>query len=127
MPNNLDFLKRQKKKPGDVLQRGNQKRREKLWRDAEKSINKNVRGRIQPASGALNFAKGDIKGSKVLVEVKQTSKEGFRVTKKLLKKIENEAMEATPEGLTPVLALQFSPSSAPFYRTPWETTGFFYR
>jgi len=56
--------------------------------DFEKKIERTIN------SGALNFDKGDLKSDKYLIECKWTSKRGFRITTKLLKKIWNEALDS---------------------------------
>lgn len=44
-------------------------------------------------SGALWFDKGDLKTEDFLIEIKHTHKKSFSITKKILQKIWNEALE----------------------------------
>lgn len=48
-------------------------------------------GRVQPASGALDFYKGDVDLGAYLLECKTTQRLSFSVTRELLKKISDEA------------------------------------
>ena len=45
-------------------------------------------------SGALFFDKGDLKTDDYLIECKYTEKKSFSITKKILQKIWNEALES---------------------------------
>lgn len=45
-------------------------------------------------SGALWFDKGDLKNDEILIDVKQTNKKGFRITKEMLEKIWEEALDS---------------------------------
>jgi len=50
-------------------------------------------------SGSLWFDKGDLQSDKYLIEVKYTSKKGFRITTKLLNKLIDEAYSVHKEPL----------------------------
>lgn len=76
----------------------------KHGRRAEKKASKRLGGSLTPASGALDYAKGDIKKSHFLIDSKATNKDSFRVTKEQLQKISREALDA---GKTPALLVQF--------------------
>ena len=61
------------------------KRKGQEWEEkCQKTIN----------SGALDFDKGDLKTDDYLIECKYTEKKSFSITKKILKKIWNEALES---------------------------------
>ena len=74
----------------------------KKARKFEKQLAKEINGKRQPASGATPFAKGDIKTSDCLIEVKQTGKSHYSVSLKILHKIRKEALE---ERRIPILLL----------------------
>ncbi len=58
-------------------------------------------------SGALWFAKGDIKYDNCLVEVKTTEKKSFGVTKRLLEKVSREAYAIKKEPLIVIVFPEF--------------------
>lgn len=84
-----------------------QRERRKRWTSSEKEIARRIKGKVVPGSGSQTFAKGDVKNSRVLIENKFTEKDGFRITKRLLKKIEAEAAESNAEGRIPILRIDF--------------------
>lgn len=45
-------------------------------------------------SGALSFDKGDLKTDDYLIECKYTEKKGYRITKKILQKLWDEAFDS---------------------------------
>ena len=59
---------------------------------AEAATAKAIGGQRQPASGALDGAKGDVKNSHFLGEQKQTSKESFSLTARDINKISGESL-----------------------------------
>lgn len=59
----------------------------------EKRIAKELGGRVQKASGASKFAKGDVVADGILVEAKTTSLGKYRIKLKELQKIQSEALE----------------------------------
>ena len=76
----------------------------------EKKMAKALGGRVQPASGALPYYKGDIKADRYLIEAKTTTKKSYTLTRALLGKIDSEAENIRK---TPVLALSFESMPAP--------------
>jgi hypothetical protein len=54
-------------------------------------------------SGALWFDKGDLKTADYLIEVKETSKKGYRLTTKLLEKVVSEAYTAKKKPLVMIV------------------------
>lgn len=77
-------------------------------RKAEGSISKRLGGSLQPGSGALAGAKGDIKldssGYSFLMENKTSMGESFSMKQGIMHKIYQEALET---NRTPALAIQF--------------------
>lgn len=73
-------------------------------RASEKRLAKEL-GRQQPASGALQGAKGDIVAGKVLIECKSTVKRSIILRHADLAKI---AKEARDQGKTPALTISFT-------------------
>jgi hypothetical protein len=64
----------------------------KLSQKQERRIAQDVGGRVQPASGALPYAKGDVrKQGKLRIEAKSTYAKSFSITEALLNKIESHA------------------------------------
>ena len=57
----------------------------------EKSVAKNLGGRVVVASGALWSAKGDVRNDNYLVECKTTRKDFYTITSKVWEKIVKEA------------------------------------
>ena len=59
----------------------------------EKRLAEEIGGRVQPASGAMDFAKGDVRIAGVVrIECKTTSKASYILKVAELKKIQNEAL-----------------------------------
>jgi hypothetical protein len=77
-------------------------------RKAEQSLAKRISGTLQPASGALEGAKGDmvVSGARVdiLLENKSTTTASFSIRRDQLFKIYQEALEASK---VPALSFQF--------------------
>lgn len=90
--------------PVEGLRRPITKRRRKRVDALEKSIAKAIGGRTQPASGAMPWAKGDVrKKGEYRVEHKSTEAKTYGLSLEILKKIEGEA--AYPEK--PALVVDF--------------------
>ena len=79
------------------------------WRKQEARVAKRSGGRIQPASGATMFRKGDVTAGEFLIEAKSTDADSLGVKRKWLEKISDEARVV---GKTPALAVTFA--SVPF-------------
>jgi hypothetical protein len=60
----------------------------------EKRIAKDIDGKVQKASGATDFAKGDVKTNDLYIEAKTTSKKSYSLKAKEITKIQQEAMMA---------------------------------
>lgn len=73
-------------------------------RSSEKRLAKQLGGRVRPASGAMEGAKGDIDLGSVLLEAKSTTGQSMGIKHAWLSKI---GKEARSEGKTPVLAISF--------------------
>lgn len=65
--------------------------KQKRSKRREKRAAKLYGGRRQPASGALWFRRGDVDAGNLLIEDKYTDAASYRLTRKVLEKIENEA------------------------------------
>lgn len=72
---------------------------------SEKRLSKSLGGRLKPASGALDGAKGDITVGDTLMEAKSTQKASISIKHDWLLKIAGEALR---EGKTPALAVSFT-------------------
>ncbi len=70
-------------------------------RSSERRLSKNLGGRLTPASGAMDGAKGDIHLNDFLLEAKSTTRDSFSVDYRQLAKIKAESLanDKTP-GLT---------------------------
>lgn len=66
---------------------------------SEKRIAKKFKGKVTRASGALPQDKGDVRVNqlKLILQVKETSKDSFRVSTKLLDKCLEDARSRNPE------------------------------
>ena len=73
-------------------------------RKAEKKTSRRLQGVLQPGSGALPGAKGDIVTRQFLIENKTTNGESIRIELDWLLKIYAEALAV---GQSPALAFQF--------------------
>lgn len=74
---------------------------------SEKRLAKSLGARLQPGSGALKSAKGDMKlqgTRKVLIEAKSTTALSMKLDQAWLTKINNEALST---GAIPALAISF--------------------
>lgn len=71
---------------------------------AERKLSKRIAGQLQPGSGALDGAKGDIQKDQFLIEVKSTIHESLSVKRDWLLKVGQEALE---KNKLPALAVQF--------------------
>lgn len=74
------------------------------WRKAEEQIAKLEGGRTTPATGAMWFAKGDVKSKERLVQVKSTQKKSYSLKLTDLDQIERQAAAA---DLEPSLVIEF--------------------
>ena len=81
----------------------------------ESRLAKMLGGRRQPASGALDFAKGDVKTDLLLLEAKRTGKKSLGVKAEWLEKI---TREARAEGRIPALSIELPTNHA----TPTDWT-----
>lgn len=59
----------------------------------EKAFAKRSGGKRQPASGALDLAKGDVKLDRALGDMKETKAKSYRITSDTWSKIKREALE----------------------------------
>lgn len=66
------------------------KKRSKLQ---EKRIAEDLGGKVQKASGATDFAKGDVRAKDLLIEAKTTGQKSYRVDVGEITKIQAEALE----------------------------------
>jgi len=73
-------------------------------RRSETKLSKRLGGRTQPASGAMEGAKGDIKINEFLIEAKSTINDTMKVDLAWLCKISHEARH---NGMAPALAISF--------------------
>lgn len=73
-------------------------------RRAENRLSKRLGGRLTPASGAMQGAKGDIKKGDFLIEAKATETDTYRVDYGVLRKIKGESMRG---GKNAALAVTF--------------------
>lgn len=73
-------------------------------RASEKRLAGRVGGRLKPASGAMEGAKGDLETKALLIEAKATEADSLRLTLAWLTKIAGEAQDA---GKLPALAVTF--------------------
>lgn len=71
---------------------------------AEGSLAHRLRATLQPGSGALAGAKGDMKKGQYLIESKTAVGESFTLRHEWLRKIYQEALET---GMTPAMAVTF--------------------
>jgi hypothetical protein len=76
----------------------------KRSRRQEKFLAKRFSGRVQPASGALSHAKGDVKTDDQLFEAKTTGLKSYSIKVETMDKI---AMEAVGTGRRPALHIRF--------------------
>lgn len=84
--------------------RGNKKAAHSRSPKQEKELAKRIGGKQVKGSGC-GFAKGDVRlKNKVLVEAKCTEKKSFALTRKLVRKIEDEACG---NGELPVIEIEF--------------------
>ena len=106
-----DFYDKPRKKlsPYDFTDDG------RLCDEHEDRVAKKMKGKKQPASGALPMHKGDILAGNFLVEAKTSGKKSIRVSQHWLEKISSEAMQTNK---TPVLALGFPNMPIP-YEQDW--------
>lgn len=86
------------------FKRRTQHRIGKSGRKSEQRVAKMLGGRLRPASGALEGAKGDIVMDKFLVEAKSSQRMSITIKLDWLCKI---AREARSEGKTPALTVSF--------------------
>jgi hypothetical protein len=86
------------------LMRRNQHRIGKAGRASEKRLAHQLGGRLRPASGAMEGAKGDIDLGTVLMEAKSSRRESLTVKLDWLLKI---TKEARTEGKSPALSVSF--------------------
>jgi len=77
----------------------------KTGRSSEARLARRVQGRLQPTSGAMAGAKGDISLPAVLLEAKSTTRATLPVRHAWLLKI---AQEARSMGKVPALAITFT-------------------
>ncbi len=76
----------------------------KLALKNEAQFAKQVGGQRQPASGAFNGHKGDVKTADFLFEHKETGRESYSVTLQTLAKLTTESLAA---GRRPALVIKF--------------------
>ena len=70
-------------------------------RSSESRLSKTLGGRLTPASGALEGAKGDIKLEDFILEAKSTTRDSFSVSYSQLAKIKAESLSSDKApGLT---------------------------
>jgi hypothetical protein len=74
----------------------------KMSQRGERKVARSLSGRLQPASGALAFAKGDVSTQDFLIERKDTTSASFTVTRQVLDKIR---VEANQVGKHPMLSV----------------------
>jgi hypothetical protein len=103
--------------PNKYLDRRSQHTIGKGGRASETRLAKKLGGRVRPASGAMEGAKGDIDLGSVLMEAKSTEGASMGLKHEWLAKI---AKEARSEGKTPALALSFiNPDGRPVPSGEW--------
>jgi len=85
---------------------------------AEKRAAKRLGGRLTPASGAKDGAKGDITKSQFLIESKATKHASITIKLAWLDKISKEAEDS---GKVPAMILQFVDVAG----NPWRGSGWF--
>lgn len=68
-------------------------RNKKKSQKQEKRIAEDLGGNVQKASGATDFAKGDVRADNLLVEAKTTGQKSYRVDRDEITKIQAEALE----------------------------------
>lgn len=99
------------------LKRMNQHTIGKAGRASEKRLAKQLNGRAQPASGAVEGLKGDIVFAKVLMEAKSTTGNSISIKHEWLSKI---AYEARNETKIPAVAISFvTPEGKPVISGDW--------
>jgi Holliday junction resolvase len=81
------------------------KKAEPTWVKQEKRLAKSSGGRRQPASGATEFLKGDVKAGDLLIEAKATDAASLSVKLAWLSKITEQARAV---GKVPALAVTFA-------------------
>ena len=86
------------------LKRRNKNKIGKSGRKAERHLGKKLEAHQKPASGAMKGAKGDLTKEDVLIEVKSTVADSYKVEFTNLCKIKGEALA---DGKLPVLAVAF--------------------
>lgn len=96
MTNPFDFRKgsrkRNKESPG--------------WKQQEKRLARDFKGKVTPGSGNQDHSKGDVKMELALLEAKSTEKNSISLKKEWLEKIDDEAVG---EGLRiPALGITFT-------------------
>lgn len=67
-------------------------RNRKRSQKQEKRVAEDIGGKVQKASGATDFAKGDVKGDNLLIEAKTTGQRSYRVDAAEIIKIQAEAL-----------------------------------
>ena len=73
---------------------------------SEKRLSKTFKGaKLQPGSGAIDGAKGDIRISKFLIESKSTINESYSLKHEILQKIGREALDVNSH---PALTVSFT-------------------
>jgi hypothetical protein len=86
-------------------------------RKSEKRQARELKARLQPASGALPGAKGDMKTEASLIEYKSTEKESLSLKHEWLTKISGEALHI---NMTPILIMAFvHPNGTPKDHGQW--------
>lgn len=89
--------------------------KKKLSNKHEKDIAEAFNGRVQIASGAIPLVgmKGDVVSPDYLIECKATTKTFYSLKRKVVEKIEKEALKC---GRTPILAIRVSNADYVLYR-----------
>lgn len=67
-------------------------KRLKASRDQEERVASLTGGNVQPGSGSGYMRKGDVRTARYLIECKMTEKDAYRLERKVLDKIEREAL-----------------------------------
>jgi hypothetical protein len=89
---------------------------DKTSKGQESRVASQVGGKRQPGSGASDYAKGDVKQEKFLIECKMTQAGSIRVTGKWLSKISREAVAA---GRKPALSIEIQGHDDPMMERDW--------
>lgn len=74
-------------------------KKHKLSRESERRASRETRARLQPQSGALPFAKGDLKDDINIIEDKITEKASYSLKKATLQKLNKEALQHRRAGV----------------------------